>query len=166
VLEIEPEDGQQQRDLAESRHEQPMAVNQDEQELGESQQRDLLELLKDELTACRSMLENRIKHPENLHVQPFKSSFWHAAIAAGKMRFIQSTRLLNSLSSVYYQIDTVRRIEEQGYQSAHHAVASLPESATVTEQLWRDARSFDESLSRDLEQALYLIEQELKKIPV
>jgi hypothetical protein len=159
----ELESRQQQRELAEVQYEQSLAEDRYIQELGEGQLRELLVLLKDELTACRTILEDRIKHPTNLFVKPFKSSFWHTAVSAGKIRSIRSAELLNSLSSVYHQVDTIQRIEEQGYQAAHLVSESQPENTRLTEQLWRDARYFDDSLSRDLEQAVHLIEQELEK---
>lgn len=126
-------------------------------------EKELLELLKEEIEVCQSMLERRKENPENLHIQPLKSDLWHAASAAGKLNLIQNHQLLNDISAVYYLIDMVRKIEEQGYKAARSATVSFSGGGTATEHLWRDARSFDELLSQNIESALSSISEELER---
>lgn len=124
-------------------------------------ERELLVLLKEEIELCQSMLETRKENPERLYTQPFKSDLWHAVSAAGKLNLIQEPGLLNDLSAVYYLIDMVRKIEEQGYNAARSATVSFSGGGTATENLWRDARSFDELLTQGLEGALSSIDEDL-----
>lgn len=124
---------------------------------------ELLGLLKEEIEVCQSMLERRKQHPENLHIQPLKSDLWHAASAAGKLNLIQNPQLLNKLSAVYYLIDMVRKIEEQGYKAARSATVSFSGGGTATEHLWRDARSFDELLTQNIVGASSSINEELER---
>jgi hypothetical protein len=54
-------------------------------------------------------------------------------------------------------------IEEQGYKAARSATVSFSGGGTATEHLLRDARSFDELLSQNIEGALSSINEELEK---
>ncbi|MBI3545074.1 MAG: hypothetical protein HY081_00555 [Gammaproteobacteria bacterium] len=114
----------------------------------------LLNLLKDELESCKAALEMRKEKPDNLYIQPFKSDLWHAISAAGQLNLISSPTVLNELSDAYYIIDTVRRIEEQGYKASRSATVSFGSGGTATEILFKDARRFNDAMSQTIESAL------------
>lgn len=121
----------------------------------------LLKLLNDELETCKADLEIRKENPKNLYIQPFKSDLWHAISAAGQLNLINNSGVLNEISDAYYIIDTVRRIEEQGYKASRSATVSFGGGGTATEILLQDARRFDEAMQESIESALSAVQEEI-----
>lgn len=124
---------------------------------------ELLELLREELSFTDSLFAYRKGSFLNLPVQPLKSDLWAAASAAGKLNLINNHRLLNRITSAYYVINLVRRIEEQAYISSRSATVSFSGGKTGTQLLTEDARQFDKLLSDSIREALREIDEEVKK---
>lgn len=123
----------------------------------------MLELIKEELDFTNSLLDHRHKNPGNFFIQPLKSDLWHAISSAGKLNLINNHRLLNRIASAYYLVDTVKKIEEQGYKAMRGATVSFSNGKTASQMLWEDARGFDKLLSDSIQEAKKEIDQELNK---
>lgn len=126
---------------------------------------ELLELLREELDFTESLLNHRHQNPGNLFIQPLKSDLWHAISSAGKLNLISNHRLLNRIASVYYVVDVVKKIEEQGYKATRGATVSFSNGKTAAQILWEDARGFDQLLSDSIKEAIKEIDEELNNKP-
>lgn len=88
---------------------------------------EVLELLREELSYTDSLFindrKNRLLDPPP--IQPLKSDFREAASAAGKLNLISNHRLLNRITSAYYLIKVVRKIEEQAYISSRSVTSNF-----------------------------------------
>jgi len=122
---------------------------------------ELLELLREELSFTDSLFGSRKGSILTLPVQPLKSDLWSAVSAAGKLNLISNHRLLNRITSAYYVINVVRRIEEQAYISSRSATVSFGDGKTGTQLLVEDARQFDRLLSDSIKEALREIDEEV-----
>lgn len=128
---------------------------------------ELLELIREELSFTNSLFGQRKGKVTHLPpLQPLKSDLWSAISAAGKLNLIGNHRLLNRITSAYYVINVVRKIEEEAYLSARRATVTFSGftgQMTATQLLLQDARNFDQLLSDSIGEALREIDEELSK---
>lgn len=128
---------------------------------------ELLELIREELSFTNSLFgERKAKVTHLPPLQPLKSDLWSAISAAGKLNLISSHRLLNRITSAYYVINVVRKIEEEAYLSARRATVTFSGftgKMTATDLLLQDARNFDQLLSDSIGESLREIDEELSK---
>lgn len=124
---------------------------------------ELLELIKEELAFSSSGLIQRQASPQTLYTQPLKSDLWAAVTAAGKLNLIQSHRLLNRITSAYYVLNMVRRMEEEAYRSSRTATVTFGNGMTATQLVLADARRFDQLLADSIREAIREIDEERVK---
>lgn len=121
---------------------------------------ELLEIIREELTFSLSGLARRQANPGAIEVQPLKSDLWAAVSAAGKLNLIENHRLLNRITSAYYVINVVRRIEEQAYKALRGPTVTFSNGQTAIQLIWSDARRFDGLLNASLVEAIGDIDTE------
>lgn len=126
-------------------------------------EKELLDLIKEELNFTNSSHEARKGVTDSLPFQPLKSDLWGAITTAGKLNLISNHKLLNRITSAYYVINVVRNIEEQAYRASRSATVSFSDGKTATQVLIEDARNFDTLLSDSISEALREIDEELSK---
>lgn len=124
---------------------------------------ELLDLIKEELQFSFAGLARRQVNTEAIDIQPLKSDLWVAIAAAGKLNHIRNHRLLNRITSAYYVVNVVRDIERQAYIALRSATVTFSTGQTAMQQVWSDARRFDNLLGKSIQEAIREIDEEIKR---
>ena len=102
----------------------------------------ILLLVKEELDFNLSRLNDRKGNISSLPLHPFKTDLWDALSDSGEIKFINSSSLLNRITSAYHIIKIVKKTEEQCYIAMRSATVSFG-NKTGHQLLLEDARGFD-----------------------
>jgi len=132
--------------------------------LERKREKELLELVKEELDFSSARLNDRSKDKGSLPIQPLKTDLWEAASSSGAIHLIENPKLLNRIASAYYVLKTVKRIEEECHKALRGATVTFSDGTTATQRLLTDARGFDNLLSESIEEALKLIDHRIKEL--
>lgn len=136
----------------------------EEYSLARKREKDLLLLVKEELEFDKRGLALRTRDPSKLPREPLKSDFWDLATTGNRVSVIDDPVLLNRVTSAYYRLRIVARIEHQAYLAARSPTVTFGSGTTAFSKLVEDARSFDQVLGAHIDEALRAIDQRLPQL--
>lgn len=132
-------------------------------------EKEILTLLDEELTYSLSLFHNGKKGVTiSLTIEPLKLELWTTLISSEDTKYIDDPILLNTISTAYHFLRTIKRIEEQ----AHIALRTSAVSFTLqdgskkgaAQMLLEDARRFDKQLENGINAAINKIKVRITKL--
>lgn len=115
-------------------------------------ERDLLAMLKQEITHNLQLVQQRRANTEAVYLLPLKYEFWEAVASSGDLQLISNRKLLASLAGAYYFVRLVHRIEVQLFRALRSATVDFG-GKTAVDLLTQDAHQFLERLEASLANA-------------
>lgn len=119
--------------------------------LDHKREKEILSLLKDELEFSYSdiFLASRKNNANNVQTIPYKVELWDTFSSSGQLSVIKNPVLLNRLSSTYYEIKSIQKIENMAFESNNSATVMF-DNVTAAQRLLDMARGFDKQLESNL----------------
>lgn len=128
-------------------------------------ERNTLNLIKEELEFSKQGLDLRKANLSHLCIQPLKTELWEAMSGSGALSLIESPELLNRITSAYYVLRIVRRMEEACYSATRTATVTFSDGRTGAAVTLADAQTFYELLENNMREALIAIDHRISQIP-
>lgn len=131
---------------------------------------ELLQLIREELDfSYKSLfLAGKKGNKTSMTIQPLKSDLWNSLISSEETKYIEEPSLLNRITSAYYVLNVIKKIEEQAYIALRTSAVSFTSpngtKKGAAQLLIEDARTFDELFENSVLEAIKMIDERLKKL--
>lgn len=126
------------------------------------QEKSILTLLNSELEQCVVDLNERLKTPSVNFPFPIKVSFWNSVMYSGKISYISNSALLAKLSTMYFEIKDLSKIEEVCFKACNVATVTYPDGTTAQKNLHERAVALYPTLLTHANETITLIKSHLR----
>lgn len=114
----------------------------------------VLSVIEKELKENLEVIPERIKDSLAPMTHPFSTESWDALSSSGELQYIEDPEILGELSSVYAKIRQVKYLEDQGVVIVKSVASSSDMKNIGGRSMLSSARSFNESLTEDINRIL------------
>ncbi len=133
-------------------------------------EKEILGLIREELEFSLNsvFLNGRKGNLKDLFIQPLKSDVWDAINNSGETKVIKEPELLNRITSAYYVLKFVKKIEEHAYIALRTTSLVFTDEngkqVSSAQKAIKDARQFDNLFEESLTIALKMISERVQKL--